>query len=611
MSNNYRAIQVLSVALANQIAAGEVIERPASCIKELLENSLDAGATEIRIDIDAGGMRQITVTDNGSGIEKEELKLALTAHATSKIQVQQDLFQLTTLGFRGEALASIQAVSKVEMISKRPGEGTKAYKLIAYQENAPISEAYFAGNHGTMIVIKDLFYNVPARKKFLKSAKTEYQYIESLVTALALSRPEVAIYFNHNQKQVYFLPAALNARQLENRISKLLGKKFIDHAIALNCEKVGLKLTGFLGLPETFLRTNNQQYFYINGRLIKDKLIMHAIKSFFQEKQLLGLGLYPAYVLYLTINPEDVDVNVHPTKHEVRFHEPRLIHDFITTALSEVMMQTGLLSEKIRETEEEQQETQAFKLAFNPEVNSDFKSERQSELKPAFKPKLEQTQNLAYDLELKTEPKTSSVFLKKPSDPSYAFVHENPEVSMPVIKIAQYLLWGESIEQPGQGRILDLESAQADILNYFLNQPQSNWFFSKPLLVPLTVSTRYTEQWLWPERQRFFETQFGLLYQFKQKNELLITHLPQIAKYLTHEERTKHLSCLFELALHNGQAQWQKAMGQFFPPKFLSRLLLEDWHINSAILEDWHQKSFCRTIERDFLGSFFKSFSEP
>ena len=203
MPNSYRAIQVLSVALANQIAAGEVIERPASCLKELLENSLDAGATEVYIDIEVGGLRQIIITDNGLGIDKKDLILAISPHATSKIQVQQDLFCLTTLGFRGEALASIQAVSKVEIISKRLDSDNKAYKLIAYEADTPITETHFVGEHGTTVKLKDLFYNVPARKKFLKSAKTEYLHIESLVTALALSRPEVAIDFCHNQKQIY------------------------------------------------------------------------------------------------------------------------------------------------------------------------------------------------------------------------------------------------------------------------------------------------------------------------------------------------------------------------------------------------------------------------
>jgi DNA mismatch repair ATPase MutL len=335
---------------------------------------------------------------------------------------------------------------------------------------------------------------------------------------------------------------------------------------------------------------------------------MHAIKSFFQDKQLLGLGLYPAYVLYLTINPEDVDVNVHPTKHEVRFHEPRLIHDFITTALSEVLTKTGLLAEII-EIEEEQEEKQAFKLAFNPQFNSDFNSE----LPPAFKSNFGEEHHIAENLAIKSTSKITPVFFKKPSDLSCSFVQDAPQRLSPMIKIGQYLLlikigqyllFGESIEQSGQGRMIDLKSAQADILAYFLSQSASNWFVSKPLLVPLSISTRYTEQWLWPERQHFFETQFGLLYQFKQKNEVLVTHLPQIAKYLTHEERTKHLSCLFELALHNGQVEWQKAMGQFFPAKFLCRLLLEEWKINSAILEDWGQKSFCRTIESDFLAAF-------
>jgi DNA mismatch repair protein MutL len=564
LSNKYRPIQILPVALANQIAAGEVIERPASCIKELLENSLDAGATEIHIDIDAGGMRQIIITDNGRGITKEDLPLTIAAHATSKIQVQQDLFHLTTLGFRGEALASIQAVSKVEIISKRPKPETKAYKLIAYKDT-PISEAHFAGDHGTTVVIKDLFYNVPARKKFLKSAKTEYLHIESLVTALALSHPEVAICFNHNEKQVYYLPKALTAAQLQSRVTKLLGKSFTEHAIEINIERVGLSLTGFLGLPETFARTNHQQYFYINGRLIKDKLITHAIKSFFQEKQLLGQGMYPAYVLYFTINPEDVDVNVHPTKHEVRFHEPRLIHDFITSSLASVVTQTGLISD--------------------PEVYTEIQHAAPI---------------------LKFNDTASPALLKQPTEPSFnQFRQELPISRSPIIKIGKYLLLGESIEQPGQGKIIDIILGQEALITDILESDQNIWFESHPLLVPLTIATPHTEQWVWPDRMSYFASHFGLIYQFKQKKEMLVTHLPQIFKHLTHQERIEGLSRLFQQALHNGQAEYHNAFIHVLPKGFLCRLPLEAWGAVFPILDELNENGFIRPIDLKVISNLF------
>lgn len=582
VQNNYRAIQILPIALANQIAAGEVIERPASCIKELLENSLDAGATEIHIEIDAGGMRQIVIKDNGTGIAKEDLPLTIAAHATSKIQVQQDLFHLTTLGFRGEALASIQAVSKVEIISKRPGSESKAYKLIAYQD-VPITEVHFSGDHGTLIIIKDLFYNVPARKKFLKSAKTEYLHIESLVTALALSHPEVAIYFNHNQKQVYYLPKALTPNQLQSRVSKLLGKSFVEHAIELKVERVGLNLTGFLGLPEIFLRTNHQQYFYINGRLIKDKLITHAIKSFFQEKQLLGAGMYPAYVLYFTINPEDVDVNVHPTKHEVRFHEPRLIHDFITSALASVVGQTGLisLSEPDDDIPPPKQSAQIQTADYHS--NSGAASEFQAEPSKIF-----------------------PAFLKQPTEPSFFASRDNDITSNPMIKIGQYLLLGESIEQPEQGKVIDIGLGQAELLSYVLDENKNNWFEPKPLLMPLTIITPHTEQWVWPERQNYFKTHCGLIYQFKQKNELLITHLPHVLKYMTHQARIDNFSMLFQNALYNGETEWHAAMIQHFPANYLCRLPLGEWEGQLAILQNLENEKFIRVLDlkviKDLLG---------
>lgn len=578
--NNYRAIQVLSAKLANQIAAGEVIERPASCVKELLENSLDAGATEIRIDIDVGGMRQMMITDNGVGITKEDLPLTIAPHATSKIREQQDLFHLLTLGFRGEALASIQAVSKVEVISKRPD--TQAYILKAHDNNL-ISEVYFAGKQGTTVIIKDLFYNVPARKKFLKSAKTEYLHIESLVTALALSRPEVAIHFSHNQKPIYHLPQALTAAQLQSRVTKLLGKRFIEHAVEMNVEKTGLTLKGFLGLPETFSRTNQQQFFYINGRLIKDKLITHAIKSFFQEQQLLNAGMYPAYVLYFTIDPEDVDVNVHPTKHEVRFHEPRLIHDFITSSLASIVKQTGLISQ-------------------TEEYVDIFPKKPQSEIKEAVQYNTKISSEIA-KLDRQLHPKQTEsaaikpALLKQFNAPSYSPAPHHPDVLVDFIKIGHYLILGETIEQPAQGKIIDLNLGQKDLLDYFLSEQQNHWFDSKPMLSALTIETPYSEQWLWPERQNYFATHFGLIYHFNQKNELLITHLPHILKHMTHQERLENLTALFNQALHNGKAEWQKAIINFFPSYFLSRLPLAEWSEQKKILNILDNQNFIKIVQ--------------
>lgn len=578
--NNYRSIQVLPTKLANQIAAGEVIERPASCIKELLENSLDAGATEVRIDIDAGGMRLISVTDNGVGITKEDLPLTIAPHATSKIREQQDLFHLLTLGFRGEALASIQAVSKVEVISKRPDADAKAYVLKAYDQNS-ISEAYFSGKHGTTVIIKDLFYNVPARKKFLKSAKTEYLHIESLVTALALSRPEVAIYFSHNQKLVYHLPQAKTSEQLQTRVTKLLGKRFVDHAIEINVEKTGLKLRGFLGLPETFLRTNQQQFFYINGRLIKDKLITHAIKSFFQEKQLLSAGMYPAYVLYFAVHPEDVDVNVHPTKHEVRFHEPRLIHDFITSSLASVVKQTGLISE----VEEFIESTPEYSRA---EI-------RHHEYKA---PSLKTHDNVS-------EKTHKPVLLKQFNAPSYTPIPDDPKALAPLIKIGHYLLLGGTIEQPEQGKIIDLNLGQKDLLSYFLAEQHHDWFVAKPMLVSLTIETPHTEQWLWPDKQNYFATHFGLIYHFKQKNELVITHLPHMLKYLSHQERLVYLTRLFNQALHNGEAEWHAAIINDLPEAFLSRVPLAEWVEQTNMLTMIDNQKFVRPFQTVDIKKYF------
>ena len=322
-------IQQLPSFIANQIAAGEVIERPASVVKELLENSLDAGATEIHIDIDYGGFNLIRISDNGHGIVAEDLPLAITAHATSKIKTLDDLFAINSMGFRGEALASIAAIAKL-MISSRPVTATTAMCLQVQETNITLHPC--ARSVGTTVEVSDLFFNAPVRKRFLKSEKIEFQAIEQVVKRFALSAPTVALTLKHNGKIVFTLPAAQTSTMLTLRMKRLLGSAFVKDAIELEVAHAGMNLRGWISNHQFQRSQNDRQWLYINQRMVKDKLLLHALKQAYAG--ILHPGRFPACVLYLDLNPAEIDVNVHPTKHEVRFEQPRIVHDFITSQVT-------------------------------------------------------------------------------------------------------------------------------------------------------------------------------------------------------------------------------------------------------------------------------------
>ncbi len=327
MLSSSPSIQVLSSHLINQIAAGEVVERPASVVKELAENSLDAGADFIQIELEAGGTRLIRITDNGHGIQADELCIAVSRHATSKIRSLDDLENIASLGFRGEALPSIASVSRLQLTSRDSGE-PHAWKIVAREAEQPEPDAL---ERGTRIEVRDLFYNVPARKKFLRTEQTEYKHIENLFKSLVLSHPEVEFRLIHNQKVIYQLPTADSAESFRQRLSKVCGKAFADSLAEVDAEVDGHRLTGWLGLP-TFNRSQpDMQYFFVNHRMVRDKLITHAVKQAYSD--VLFHGRHPAFVLYLLMPPALLDVNVHPQKHEVRFRNSRMIHDFIYRSL--------------------------------------------------------------------------------------------------------------------------------------------------------------------------------------------------------------------------------------------------------------------------------------
>lgn len=323
-------IRQLDDKLINQIAAGEVVERPASLLKELLENSIDASATKIEIQVDRGGMKRIQVADNGCGIPREQLTLALARHATSKLVVAEDLFQVATLGFRGEALPSIAAVSRLTLASRTPDQD-RGYQVAVQGGRGISAPAPVAHPVGTTVEVQDLFYNTPARRKFLRTEKTEFNHCDQAVKKIALSQPALEVVFMSDGKTVFHVLPANTEEARRKRISSICGTQFSMQCVSLQSQVETLALSGWAGLP-TFSRAGRDlQYFYVNGRAVKDNLIAHAVRRAYND--VLYHGRHPAFILFLDIRPDLVDVNVHPAKNEVRFRESRLVHNYIYRTL--------------------------------------------------------------------------------------------------------------------------------------------------------------------------------------------------------------------------------------------------------------------------------------
>jgi DNA mismatch repair protein MutL len=327
-------IRQLPGHLINQIAAGEVVERPASVVKELVENSLDAGARAIAIDVVAGGQKLIRIRDDGGGIPRDEIPLALARHATSKIASLEDLEAVVSLGFRGEALPSIASVARLTLTSS---QGESAWQIEA--DNGRISELLPAAHPvGTTVEVHDLFYNTPARKKFLRTERTEFSHIDKWIRRLALARPDVAFSIAHNRRTVLNLKAAANDEQRLQRISHICGDAFASQAVFIQRESDSMALSGWVGLP-TFNRSQaDMQFWFVNGRSIGDKTLSHAARHAYRD--VLFHGRFPAYVLYLSMNPQLVDANAHPAKHEVRFRDGRSVHGFVSQAIEHVLSDT-------------------------------------------------------------------------------------------------------------------------------------------------------------------------------------------------------------------------------------------------------------------------------
>ena len=329
-------IRLLPPELINQIAAGEVIERPSSVVKELVENSLDAGATRIEVDIEAGGARLIRVRDDGGGIHVDELPLAVASHATSKIGSFDDLEHVASMGFRGEALASVSSVARFALTS-RARDQDAAFRI---EVDGGKLQAARPAQHpqGTSVEVRDLFYNVPARRKFMRAERTEFAHIDDLLKSLALARGSVEFRLSHNGKPVRIWKAARDEQAQLQRVADVLGDEFPAQSLRIDHAAAGLHLSGWVGLPTASRAQADSQYFYVNGRLVRDRIVAHAVRQAYAD--VLFHGRHAAFVLYLELDPAGVDVNVHPAKHEVRFREQRLVHDFLFRTLHEALAQT-------------------------------------------------------------------------------------------------------------------------------------------------------------------------------------------------------------------------------------------------------------------------------
>src|SRR5580698_5794074 len=329
-------IRPLPPDLINQIAAGEVIERPSSVVMELVENSLDAGATRVEVDIELGGARLIRVRDDGDGIAPDDLPLAVASHATSKIGSFDDMEHVASMGFRGEALASMSSVARFAITSRLRGSDN-AFRI---EVDSGRLQAARPAQHpqGTSVEVRDLFYNVPARRKFLRAERTEFAHIDDLLKSLALARSGVEFRLSHNGKSVRVWKAARDEQAMLTRVAEVLGDDFPQQGLRIDHATAGMRLSGWVGLPTASRPQADSQYFYVNGRLVRDRVVAHAVRQAYAD--VLFHGRYPTFVLYLDLDPVGVDVNVHPAKSEVRFREQRLVHDFLFRTLHEALAET-------------------------------------------------------------------------------------------------------------------------------------------------------------------------------------------------------------------------------------------------------------------------------
>jgi len=491
-------IHSLPAQLVNQIAAGEVVERPASVVKELLENCFDAGATHVSVEIEKGGASLIKIRDNGCGIEKDDLPLALSRHATSKIQSLHDLEQVSTMGFRGEALPSISSVSRLNLIS-RVENSQCAWRVQADGTEEELDPQPDPHPQGTTIEVCDLFYNTPARRKFLKSDKTEFTHIETLFKRMALSRFDIGFELKNNQRVVFDFKLANTAEEQAQRVAKIFGASFLDNAISLDFAASGMRLNGWVGLP-TFSRSQqDMQYFYVNGRLIKDRLVTHAIKQAYQD--VLFSGRHSVYVLYLELDPSYVDVNAHPQKLEVRFREGRTVHDFLFKALHR----------SLADVRPKPQEAESVELPPVVDFTPLPVTERPARVAQHYQPKAAPMQSaLPVSVDAQIEAYTKLVAPEKSfniQEPTTASIElPKAELAPPLGYAVAHLHDVYILAETENGIILVDAHAAHERVTYerFKQQYHQGAVPTQPLLLPIQVQVSSAEADLADDQQAFF-----------------------------------------------------------------------------------------------------------
>jgi len=533
MSNISNRIHSLDPRLINQIAAGEIIERPASMLKELVENALDAGASSIDIEVENAGVKRLKITDNGHGILKDDLAMALSRHATSKIENLDDLEQIATLGFRGEALPSIASVTRMS-ITSREQNADQAWQVSSDGNNQTTAPSPVAHPVGTTIETRDLFYNTPARRKFLRTDNTEFKHLDQIVRRMALSRFDVAFKLQHNGRVILHLPAV--PHDDPRRLKMVCGDNVPDNSVYFSEEREGMRLSGWAGLPSFSRSQADMQYFFLNGRLIRDKTIIHAVRLGYQD--VLFHGRHPIYVLYLEMDPAGVDVNVHPTKHEVRFRDSRSVHSFVFRNLQRTV---GASAGEVGSLQVDAEHGAAIPQPINP--NSSLTEQTPIRYPAGYPTGHQSTERMTPDqvreqisgyqtiaesaFRADPIPHASNVVSGHPSDDSAE--HQNDSVIPPMGYALAQLKGVYILAENEAGLILvDMHAAHERITYERLKKDMdAAVLVQQSLLVPVTIRVSETEIMAWQQQQDLF-TKLGLEVEQLDSEVLVVRSVPEM-----------------------------------------------------------------------------------
>ncbi|NMP30504.1 DNA mismatch repair endonuclease MutL [Thalassotalea sp. M1531] len=569
------SIQILPARLANQIAAGEVVERPASVVKELVENSLDAGASKIVVDIEKGGAKRIRISDNGCGIRKEELTLALSRHATSKIKDLTDLEAIASLGFRGEALASISSVARLTMTSK-PENQESAWQAYAQGRDMEVTIQPAAHPNGTTIEVNDLFFNTPARRKFLRTEKTEFSHIDEVIRRIALARFDVSFVLTHNGKMIRSYRAAANMDQNAKRVGQVCGQKFIENALTIDCQHEGLHLWGWIAKPEFYRAQNDLCYSYVNGRMMRDKLINHGIRQAYAE--LIPSDGYPAFVLYLELDHKEVDVNVHPAKHEVRFHQGRYVHDFIYSVCHQALqsdlaqMQQSIAEDSYGTVTEVQYQNQEYikplQRVAEPSSSHAFSSPKRDNQSSGLAAAAASYQSLM------STPKPSVEALKGNAQSSLA---EKPTSKILYVVEPHFAV----IVLDGALKLVDLLPIAEHVNTQLIEQRWQQGLVSQPLLLPIVVGLDEAKV-TWLNQHVDLIEQAGMTIQIRTGNKVQVRQFPAL---LREKDVASCLVQVLELIESNTSEESQLSVFKHSLAKVMSE---QQYSLESANYL-WHQ----------------------